>query len=86
MSLWLRYSLIRLGIFSVIFFGLTSTGVVWWLAAIFATVISFTVSFLFFSKLRDQVAIDLAERIDKSKESDPESTIEDDISNSDDDR
>tara|TARA_B100000902_G_scaffold371330_1_gene397252 strand:+ start:41 stop:301 length:261 start_codon:yes stop_codon:yes gene_type:complete len=86
MSLWLRYSLIRLGIFSAIFFGLTSVGVIWWLGAIFATVISFTVSFIFFSKLRDQVSIDLAARIEKSKGFDPESTIEDDVANSDDDR
>lgn len=37
-------------------------GIWWWLSAIFATLISFAVSYLFLRDTRDQLALDLQER------------------------
>lgn len=51
--------------------------IIWWASALFATAISFAVSYIFFSKLRTQVAADFAERVSKSKETDEDSAIED---------
>jgi len=34
----------------------------WWLSAIIATILGFAVSYVFFGKLRDAVALDLAAR------------------------
>lgn len=84
--MWFRYSLIRLGIFAFVFVGLTSAGVIWWLGAVFSTIISFTVSFIFFSNLRDQVSKDLAKRFEKSKEIDSDSAEEDKFFDSENDR
>lgn len=62
MSPWIRYTLLRLGIFGAGLGLLLAVGIVWWWAAIIATVISMTVSYIFFSSLRDAVALDLAAR------------------------
>lgn len=77
-SPWFRYSLIRLGLFAGTFSLLLVLGIVWWASALFATVISFTVSYIFFAKLRSEVAEDLATRIQNSKKIDDDSAIEDD--------
>ena len=53
-------------------------GIVWWASALFATAISFTVSYIFFAKLRSEVAEDLATRVRNSKKIDDDSAIEDD--------
>lgn len=78
MSPWFRYSLIRLGLFAGTFSLLLVLGIVWWASALFATVISFTVSYIFFAKLRSEVAEDLATRVRNSKNIDDDSAIEDD--------
>ena len=52
-------------------------GIIWWASALFATAISFAVSYIFFSKLRTQVAADLAQRVSRSKDTDEDSAIED---------
>ncbi len=52
-------------------------GIIWWASALFATAISFAVSYIFFYKLRAQVASDLAQRVSKSKDRDEDSAIED---------
>ena len=52
-------------------------GIIWWASALFATAISFTVSYIFFHTLRTQVVADFAERVSKSKDTDEDSTIED---------
>ena len=52
-------------------------GIIWWASALFATAISFTVSYIFFHNLRTQVAADFAQRINKSKQTDEDSAIED---------
>ena len=77
-SPWFRYSLIRLGLFAGTFSLLLVLGIVWWASALFATVISFTVSYIFFAKLRSEVAEHLATRIQNSKKIDDDSAIEDD--------
>ena len=77
-SPWFRYSLIRLGLFAGTFSLLLVLGIVWWASALFATVISFTVSYIFFAKLRSEVAEDLATRVRNSKNIDDDSAIEDD--------
>ena len=76
-SPWFRYSLIRLGLFAGTFSLLLVLGLVWWASALFATVISFTVSYIFFAKLRSEVAEDLATRVRNSKNIDDDSAIED---------
>ena len=76
-SPWFRYSLIRLGLFAGTFSLLLVLGIVWWASALFATVISFTVSYIFFVKLRSEVAEDLATRVRNSKNIDDDSAIED---------
>ena len=76
-SPWFRYSLIRLGLFAGTFSLLMVLGIVWWTSALFATVISFTVSYIFFAKLRSEVAEDLATRVRNSKNIDDDSAIED---------
>lgn len=76
-SPWFRYSLIRLGLFAGTFSLLLVLGIVWWASALFATVISFTVSYIFFAKLRSEVAEDLATRVRNSKRVDDDSAIED---------
>ena len=77
MSPWIRYSLIRLGLFGATFSLLMVLGIIWWASALFATAISFTVSYIFFHTLRTQVAADFAERVSKSKDNDQDSAIED---------
>lgn len=77
MSPLLRYTLIRLGLFGATFSLLMVLDIVWWASALFATVISFTVSYIFFYKLRNEVAADVAKRVQKSQETDEDSAIED---------
>ena len=77
MSPVFRYSLIRLGLFGATFSLLMVFGIIWWASALFATAISFTVSYIFFHNLRTQVAADFAQRIRKSKQTDEDSAIED---------
>jgi hypothetical protein len=59
---WVAYSLIRIGIFAAVFALLMLAAVPWWLAAVIAAVVGLSVSYIFFSRLRDAVARDLAER------------------------
>jgi divalent metal cation (Fe/Co/Zn/Cd) transporter len=59
---WVAYSLVRVGVFAVVFAALMLARVEWWLAAIIAAVIGLCVAYIFFRRLRDAVALDLAER------------------------
>ncbi len=56
------YSLVRVGVFAVAFAILFLIGIEWWLAAIIAAVIGLCVAYIFFGKLRDAVALDIADR------------------------
>ena len=62
MKPWLAYSLLRLGVFAVVFALLMVANVPWWLSAIIAAVIGLCVGYIFFGKLRDAVALDIAAR------------------------
>ena len=66
MSPWIQYTLARLGIFSVALVLLLLTGTGWLLGAIFATLISLALSVLLLSELRQRVARDIQNRIEKA--------------------
>ena len=59
MKPWLAYTLLRLGLFAGVLAILLLLGIEWWLAAIVAAVIGLCVSYIFFGKLRDAVALDV---------------------------
>lgn len=56
------YSLVRVGVFAIALAVLLVVGVPWWLAAIIAAVVGLCVAYIFFGKLRDAVAVDIAQR------------------------
>lgn len=62
MNPWLGYSLARLGVFVLVFAALMLAGVPWWLSAVIAAIIGLCVGYLFFGRLRDAVALDIAQR------------------------
>ena len=62
MKPWLAYSLVRLGVFAVVFALLMLANVPFWLAAIIAAVVGLCVGYIFFGRLRDAVALDIAKR------------------------
>lgn len=74
MNPWIQYSLLRLGVLAAAFaalflllpaplesIGITGLAVIV-IAAVLATVIALAVSYIFFGRLREAVAADLAER------------------------
>ena len=78
MNPWLRYSLVRIGIFGAVFVILWLVGIVWWLGAIFATVISFSIGYIFFSQTRESLATDLKQRAErKASQIDEDAKAED---------
>lgn len=76
MSPWIQYTLVRLGLFGVSLGLLLAIQLDWWWAAIVASIISMTVSYIFFGTLRDAVALDLAARREKPAV-DPDAEAED---------
>nr|WP_279535894.1 DUF4229 domain-containing protein [Microcella frigidaquae] len=66
----------RLGLFGVTFGVLMAIQLDWWWAAIVASIIAMTVSYIFFGTLRDAVALDLAARREKPA-ADPDAEAED---------
>lgn len=79
MSVWFRYSLIRLGIFFGVFFVMFIFGIEWWVAGLFAVGISFLASYIFFWDQRQEMARQLGERVqrNKKKPEDPDAEAED---------
>ncbi len=59
---WITYSLIRVGVFALAFILLMLVEIPWWGSAPLAAVISLCIGYIFFGKLRDAVALDLAAR------------------------
>ncbi len=59
---WIKYSLIRLAIFVVVLAVLLLVGMNPFLAAVVAAVAGFVLSYIFFRKVRDEVAAELAAR------------------------
>ena len=62
---WIKYSLIRIGIFVVVLAVLLVLQVNPYLSAISAAVAQFVISYVFFRKLRDRVAAEFATRNEK---------------------
>ena len=63
MKPWVQYSLVRVGLFAVVFALLTLINPsLWWLWAIAAAIVSLCISYIFFGKLRDAVALDIVNR------------------------
>jgi membrane associated rhomboid family serine protease len=59
---WIKYTLVRVIIFAVILAVLLLVGVPTILAAVIAALGGLGISFLFFRKLRDEVALEMANR------------------------
>ena len=57
---WIAYTLVRVGLFAVFFAVLFVLGLDWWLAAVIAAALGFCVAYIFFRKLRERLAIELA--------------------------
>jgi hypothetical protein len=75
-SPWIRYSLVRLGVFGGVFALLYSVGVAWWVGLIFATILSFTVGYIFLGDTRRALSRQLGERF-TTRDSDPDAEAED---------
>lgn len=76
MSPWILYSLVRLGLFAATFAILLVLEFDWWWAAIVASIIALTISYIFFGRLRDAVAADLHARRTQPA-GDPDAAAED---------
>jgi hypothetical protein len=77
-SPWIRYSLVRLGVFGGVFALLYSLAIRWWVALIFATLLSFTVAYIFMGNTRRALSQQLSQRISK-KEPDVDADVEDSL-------
>lgn len=62
MKPWIAYTLVRVGVFAVVFAALMLFQVTWWLSAVIAAVVGLCIAYIFFGRLRDAVALDIAER------------------------
>ena len=78
MSPWIRYSLVRLGVFGGVFGLLYSLDISWWVALIFATVLSFTVAYIFMGNTRRALSQQLSQRLSK-KGPDVDADVEDSL-------
>jgi uncharacterized membrane protein len=74
---WIPYTLVRVGLFALVFVVLMLVGLEGWLAAIIAAVLAFLVSYIFVRGLRARVAAELAAaRANTDKR--PDEAVEDD--------
>jgi tetrahydromethanopterin S-methyltransferase subunit C len=62
---WIKYLLVRLGIFAVVLAVLLVVQVNPYISAIIAAVASLVISYIFFRRMRDAVAAELAARNEK---------------------
>jgi len=74
---WIAYTLLRVGLFAAFFAVLFVLGLEWWLAAIIAAALGFCVTYIFFRRLRERVAVDLA-AARASNDKRPDEVVEDD--------
>ena len=77
MKPWVKYSIVRLGVFLVALVALVLLLPNPYLATLIAAVVAFCVSYLFFAPLRRQVALELADRRSKPEPLDGDSLAED---------
>jgi hypothetical protein len=64
-SAWIKYTLLRLGIFIVALVILLVCGVNPYISAVVAAIAGFVLSYIFFRKLRGEVAAELVRRNEK---------------------
>ena len=69
-NVWLKYTLIRLGLFLGLTILLGLIGVPWIFAAILGAMLSFAFSMVFLSHLRDQMSKDIYAKRSKPKDAD----------------
>ena len=69
-NVWLKYTLIRLGLFLGLTILLGLIGVVWIFAAILGAMLSFAFSMVFLSHLRDQMSKDIYAKRSRPKDAD----------------
>jgi uncharacterized membrane protein YdjX (TVP38/TMEM64 family) len=62
---WIKYSLVRIGIFAVVLAALLVFQVNPFIATVVAAVAGFVLAYIFFRKLRDEVAKEFAARNEK---------------------
>jgi hypothetical protein len=74
---WVKYTIIRLGVFLLALVVLVLLLPDPYLATLIAAVVAFCVSYLFFAPLRRQVALELAERRSRPEPLDGDSLAED---------
>lgn len=77
MSLWIRYTLARLGFFVGALVILLLIGTGWILGAVFASLIALALSVVFLSGMRARIAADIQRRVEKPV-TDADSAVEDD--------
>jgi uncharacterized membrane protein len=73
---WIPFTLVRVGLFAVVFVVLMLVGLEGWLAAIVAAIIAFLVSYIFFRGMRARVATELADARAKTDKR-PDEVVED---------
>ena len=73
----MKYSLVRIVVFARAFGVLFAVGVIWWLAAILAAVISLCVAYIFFRGMRDAMTAGLAQRRARPVVADADASAED---------
>ena len=69
--------MIRFGLFGLVFAGMLFADIAWWIAALFATVIAFAVSYIFLGRQRDELAADIKARVEKRGTADDDADSED---------
>jgi Zn-dependent protease with chaperone function len=77
MSQWILYSVIRIGLFALSFAILMALNIIWWASALLATLIAFSISYIFFVRQRDRLADDLAARVGRKGTKDADALAED---------
>lgn len=77
MKPWLKYSVVRLGLFAVVLGVLLVLRFDPLWATLIAAVVGFCISYLFFAPLRRRVALDLADRRSRPAKLDDDSAAED---------
>jgi len=69
-NLWIKYTLIRLGLFALLTIIIALLGATWLIATVLAAMISFAVSVIFLSGMRDELSKQIYQKRNKRSDSD----------------
>lgn len=69
-NLWIKYTVIRLGLFLLLTIVIALIGASWLVAAVLAAMISFAVSVIFLSGMRDELSKQIYQKRTKNNDSD----------------